>query len=62
MISPLPQQIKEARQATGLSQKDAGEKIHSAMRTWQDWEAGKRKMHPAFWELFQIKTNGNSGS
>ncbi|HAZ61178.1 MAG TPA: transcriptional regulator [Gammaproteobacteria bacterium] len=24
-------------------------------RVWQQWEAGDRRMHPAMWELFQIK-------
>lgn len=53
---PGPQQIKEARQKSGLSQTEAGALIHCALRTWQDWEAGKRQMHPAMWELFCIKT------
>ncbi len=29
--------------------------VHSTCRVWQQWEAGDRKMHPAFWELFRIK-------
>ena len=30
--------------------------IHSTLRTWQDWEAGKARMHPGLWELFILKT------
>jgi len=30
--------------------------VHVALRTWQQWEAGDRRMHPAFWELFRIKS------
>jgi DNA-binding transcriptional regulator YiaG len=52
---PTPEQVRAARQAAGLSQTAAAALIHSALRSWQDWEAGKRKMHPAFWELFNLK-------
>ena len=55
VISPTPAEIKEARQKAGLSQTEAGALIHCALRSWQDWEAGKRQMHPAMWELFRLK-------
>ena len=29
--------------------------IYCTLRGWQDWEAGKRAMHPAFFELFLLK-------
>jgi len=29
--------------------------VHVALRTWQQWEAGDRRMPPAAWELFCIK-------
>lgn len=29
--------------------------LHTSRRTWQQWEKGDRKMHPAFWELIKIK-------
>ena len=29
--------------------------LHTQRRPFQQWEAGDRKMHPAFWELLQIK-------
>lgn len=29
--------------------------VHTSNRAWRQWEKGDRKMHPAFWELAQIK-------
>jgi putative transcriptional regulator len=55
MKTPTPEQIRKARHQAGLSQTEAGALIHCALRTWQDWEADKRQMHPAMWELFQLK-------
>lgn len=55
-MSPDPKKIRQARERAGLTQEAAGELIYSARRSWQDWEAGRRKMHPAFYELFLIKT------
>jgi DNA-binding transcriptional regulator YiaG len=53
--SPSPDAIKAARKAAGLSQSSAAALIYCTLRGWQEWEAGNRKMHPAFWELWQIK-------
>jgi putative transcriptional regulator len=52
---PTPEKIKAARKAAGLSQSVAAELVHSKLRTWQQWEAGDRKMHPGLWELFRLK-------
>ncbi|WP_288076578.1 helix-turn-helix domain-containing protein [Pseudomonas sp.] len=57
MSSPLPEEIRAAREASGLSQTAAAELVHSKLRTWQQWEAGDRKMHPGLWELFRLKTH-----
>ena len=54
--NPLPDEIRSAREAAGLSQSAAAALIHSTLRTWQDWEAGKARMHPGLWELFRIKS------
>jgi DNA-binding transcriptional regulator YiaG len=54
--NPSPDAIRAAREAAGLSQSSAAELIHSTLRTWQDWEAGKARMHPGLWELFRIKS------
>lgn len=53
--NPQPAEIKAAREAARLSQSASAELIHSGLRTWQQWESGDRRMHPAFWELFRIK-------
>lgn len=53
---PAPAEIRAARQVAGLTQTQAGALVHSVCRTWQQWEAGDRKMHPGLWELFCIKT------
>lgn len=54
--SPRPVEIVRARKVAGLTQTQAGELIHASMRAWQQWESGDRQMHPAFFELFLIKS------
>jgi DNA-binding transcriptional regulator YiaG len=53
--NPKPEEIKAARVHAGLTQTEAASLVHSTCRVWQQWEAGDRRMHPAFFELFQIK-------
>lgn len=53
--SPLPADILQARKESGLTQEQASALIYTPRRTWQDWERGVAAMHPAFWELWQIK-------
>jgi len=53
--NPTPEEIRAARETAGLSQTAAGALVHTTCRTWQQWEAGDRRMHPAFFELFSIK-------
>ena len=55
--NPPPEEIRDAREAAGLSQTAAGALVHTTCRTWQQWEAGDRRMHPAFFELFSIKVS-----
>lgn len=54
--NPSPAQIREAREAAGLTQTAASHLVHSTCRVWQQWEAGDRRMHPAFFELFMLKS------
>lgn len=54
-MNPSAQAIQAARTASGLTQTQAAALVHAKLRTWQQWEAGDRKMHAAFWELFGIK-------
>lgn len=60
MEGPTPAQVIAAREATGLTQAAAGAVVHSHLRTWQKWESGESKMHPAFWELFCLKARPES--
>ncbi len=61
ILHPTPEQIREARNAAGLTQAQAATLLHKgkddkdASRYWQQWEAGKYKLDPALWELFLIK-------
>lgn len=53
--NPSPDEVKAAREWAGLTQTEAGSMVHTSCRAWQQWEAGDRRMHPAFWELFGRK-------
>ena len=55
--TPLPMHLRAARDAAGLTQTAAAALVHTSCRVWQQWEAGDRRMHPAFWELFRLKTD-----
>jgi DNA-binding XRE family transcriptional regulator len=50
---PGAAQIRAARSAAGLSQPAAAALIGSTRRTWQDWEAGVSRMHPAIWAAWR---------
>jgi DNA (cytosine-5)-methyltransferase 1 len=50
--NPSPTEIRSARERAGLTQTEAARLIYCTMRGWQQWEAGERRMHPAFWALF----------
>lgn len=57
---PDPRQIKSSpREAAGLSKTEAAALIYTSYRVWQRWEKGERAMHPAFFELFRLKTWGS---
>lgn len=56
MQKPTSEQVCAAREAAGLTLAAAAALVHANTRSWQKWEAGERAMHPAFWELFLIKS------
>lgn len=56
MTSPTPEQIRQARQSAGLTQSEAAKVVYATTRTWERWEAGDRKMSPATYEFFLIRT------
>lgn len=53
--SPTGEMLKNLRTKSKLTQTNAAKLIHCSYRSWQQWEKGERKMHPAFWELFKLK-------
>lgn len=63
MESPAPKDVKALRErvqsAQGMNITEAQDycagKLWTSRRAWQQWEAGDRGMHPAFWELANIK-------
>lgn len=52
---PAPEDIRDWRRARNLSAAAAGALVYTTGRVWQQWEAGARRMHPAFWELARRK-------
>jgi DNA-binding transcriptional regulator YiaG len=54
--NPTPEEIVTARSDSNLTQTQAAEVVYCTLNAWQKWEAGERRMHPAIWELFRIKT------
>jgi len=54
--NPRPEDIRAARAAFGHTQTQAARSIYCTLRAWQQWEAGDRRMHPAMFELYKIKT------
>jgi len=61
---PTPEQItafrEQVQKKMGMkitaAQDHCANMVHATRRGWQSWERGERRMHPAFWELAQIKS------
>lgn len=54
--NPKPEEVREAREAAGLTQSHAAALVFVTLNGWQRWEAGERPMHPAMWTLFRLRT------
>ncbi len=54
--NPAPDDVRAARQDLAMTQADAAALIYCQPLAWARWEAGDRAMHPAFWELWKIKS------
>lgn len=60
---PESSEIRQARERlqliTGLgitaAQRLAASIVESEHRRWQEWEAGKYRMHPGLWKLFVLE-------
>ena len=55
MTPPTPDQVRQGREAAGLTQTEAAALIYKTRGAWANYERG-REMDPALWELFIIKT------
>lgn len=53
-VHPDPGLIKAIRGCVRQTQTQAAETVHARLRTWQDWEAGARRMPRAAWELYLL--------
>jgi len=54
--SPTPAEIKAARCAAKVTQKNAAKLIYRTPRTWRKWEHGEREMPVRDWEFFLQRT------
>ncbi len=54
--NPDTDSIIGARINAGLTQQQSAQIVNSGLRTWQHWEDGDRRMHPALFEYFLLKT------
>jgi DNA (cytosine-5)-methyltransferase 1 len=53
---PTPEQVRSVRLAAGQTQAEAAALIYMKERAWRHYENGARAMHPAFFELYRIKS------
>lgn len=61
--TPTPAEIKAARLAAGLTQREAAALVHrNDYRRWSEWENGHVQMPPAEWELFNLKVVDSKGN
>lgn len=53
---PVPKEISDLRNRFGFSEIECAALIHGHPDDWKAYEDGRKSMHPAFWELFRLKT------
>lgn len=58
MKAPTPIVIRKARVHADLNYAQAAAPLYYGYRAWMQWEAGTRTMHPALWELWNLKVLG----
>lgn len=54
--APAPEEIAAAIKRAGHTRAEFARAVHCALRTAEDWLAGRSPMHPGLWELYQLKT------
>ena len=53
--NPTPAEVRELRDKYALTQAAAATMLYTSTRSYQQWESGDRRMHPAFFELLSLK-------
>jgi DNA-binding transcriptional regulator YiaG len=53
---PTPVEIRTARIESGLKQRECAALVGVTLRSWQQWEEGRRRISATAWDLWQIKT------
>ena len=56
-LSPSKEEVRSAREAAGLTMKDAAALVGRHHNRWTEYEGGVYPMPPPLWELFLVKTN-----
>lgn len=64
--NPAPAEVVALRESVQMclgcgitaAQDWCAEKLFTSRRAFQQWEVGDRRMHPAFWDLLQIRVRG----
>lgn len=51
--TPTPDEMKQLREAAGLTQEQAAALIWYGADQWAAWESGEKRMHPCAWWAFQ---------
>lgn len=57
--TPAPAEVRAARAAAKHDVKQAATVIYGTAKAWEEWETdapGARRIHPAFFQLYQLKT------
>lgn len=53
---PTAKQVQEFRARANLTAVQSAALVYVSRRMWHKYESGEAPMHPAFFELFKIKT------
>jgi DNA-binding transcriptional regulator YiaG len=52
--NPWPRRLKALRERLGLTQTEAAERIGTVLRTWQNYEYGRRQPGPMVAKLIEL--------
>lgn len=56
MMAPTPEEIRAARKAAGMTQKEAGELVGLSMTSWMRYETKQAPMDPWRFDYFLLLT------